>query len=87
MSATGPFREFQYPTPPLYADGDSDALQSALRRISPSHAPVTITAVELLDVRFRQAPVLGTAGGLAEGTAWELSWEPVATIALAATSS
>ncbi|MEU4113353.1 2'-5' RNA ligase family protein [Kitasatospora sp. NPDC028055] len=59
-----------------YDTASSDALQTALRRISPSHAPLRIAGVELLDVLWRQQP---RPGG---GTAWELSWEPVATIPL-----
>ncbi|MFE2426930.1 hypothetical protein ACFXJ5_09275 [Streptomyces sp. NPDC059373] len=53
------------------AETDSDPLQSALRSITPSHAPLTIGAVHLLDVGFREHP-----------DSWELSWDPVATIAL-----
>ncbi|MFG3112884.1 hypothetical protein ACGF4C_00630 [Streptomyces sp. NPDC048197] len=56
----------------------SDTLQSALRRITPSHAPFHVTCVHLLDVQFRErAHDRGTA-------AWEISWEPVATIPLGA---
>ncbi|MFD9687264.1 2'-5' RNA ligase family protein [Kitasatospora sp. NPDC059088] len=54
----------------------SDELQTALRRISPSHAPVRVAGVQLLDVRFQQRPRLNG------DTAWELSWEPVAEIPL-----
>ncbi|MEU9047366.1 MULTISPECIES: 2'-5' RNA ligase family protein [unclassified Kitasatospora] len=54
----------------------SDELQTALRRISPSHAPVRVTAVQLLDVQFKQYP---RPNGK---TAWELSWEPVAELPL-----
>ncbi|MFF2145529.1 hypothetical protein [Kitasatospora sp. NPDC058190] len=59
-----------------WAEASSDALQRALRRISPSHVPVRFTSVHLLDVRFQQRPrPLGES-------AWELSWEPVTTIEL-----
>ncbi|MEY9948417.1 2'-5' RNA ligase family protein [Kitasatospora sp. GAS1066B] len=59
-----------------WAEGSSDALQTALRRISPSHAVVRFTSLHLLDVQFQQRP--RTHGA----SAWELSWQPVATIAL-----
>ncbi|MEU4300285.1 hypothetical protein [Kitasatospora aureofaciens] len=59
-----------------WAEASSDALQTALRRISPSHVPVRFTALQLLDVQFQQVPRPG--GELA----WELTWEPVAAISL-----
>ncbi|WAL74519.1 2'-5' RNA ligase family protein [Kitasatospora sp. YST-16] len=55
----------------------SDALQTALRRISPSHAPLTISSVQLLDVLWQPKPRPD------DRTAWEISWNPVATIPLA----
>jgi hypothetical protein len=58
-----------------YAAGDSDRLQSALRRIRPGHATMTIASVQLVDVLFRQVPVDGHL-------AWDLSWDHVATIPL-----
>ncbi|WP_214104813.1 2'-5' RNA ligase family protein [Acrocarpospora catenulata] len=59
-----------------YAEADSGALQSTLRRVSPSHAPLTISAVHLLDVAFHQrAQQDGQTG-------WELSWTDVARIPL-----
>ncbi|MFF2659942.1 2'-5' RNA ligase family protein [Kitasatospora sp. NPDC058032] len=61
-----------------WSDASSDALQTALRRISPSHAPVHVREVHLLDVRFRLHPRPGGE------TAWQLSWSPVATIPLTA---
>ncbi|MEU9074415.1 hypothetical protein AB0D22_07005 [Kitasatospora sp. NPDC048538] len=61
-----------------WAEASSDALQTVLRRISPSHASVRFTSVQLLDVLFRQEP--RPDGEMA----WELSWEPVATIPLTA---
>ncbi|GAA2255718.1 hypothetical protein GCM10010430_44430 [Kitasatospora cystarginea] len=62
-------------------EASSDALQTALRRISPSHAPVRFGAVQLLNVLFQEQPRPDGA------TAWELSWEPVATIELAGASA
>ncbi|MCC9309153.1 hypothetical protein LN042_19040 [Kitasatospora sp. RB6PN24] len=59
-----------------WAEGSSDALQTALRQISPSHAVVRFTDLHLLDVQFQQRPRANGA------SAWELSWQPVATIAL-----
>ncbi|MFJ5071539.1 hypothetical protein ACIQC7_34495 [Kitasatospora sp. NPDC088556] len=59
-----------------WATASSDELQTALRRISPSHAPVHVSGVQLLDVQFRQHP---RPNGQ---TAWELSWEPVAELPL-----
>ncbi|MFD9692066.1 hypothetical protein ACFWXO_40595 [Kitasatospora sp. NPDC059088] len=60
-----------------WADASSGALQTALRKISPSHASVRFSALRLLDVTFQQFPRPGGE------SAWELSWEPVATIPLA----
>jgi hypothetical protein len=60
-----------------WAEASSDALQTALRRISPSRAPVRFSSLQLLDVQFRQHP-------RPDGqTAWELSWQPVGVIPLA----
>ncbi|GAA1382735.1 hypothetical protein GCM10009639_02240 [Kitasatospora putterlickiae] len=59
-----------------WSDASSDALQSVLRRISPSHAPVRVRDVRLLDVLFRQHPRPGGE------SAWQLSWSMVATIPL-----
>lgn len=77
-----------YPVPPVhmslgysYAAGDSDRLQSALRRIRPGHATMTIASVQLLDVLFRPVPV--EDGHLA----WNLSWDHVATIPLRGAST
>lgn len=56
---------------------DSDSLQSALRRITPSHAVFRVGHVHLLDVQFREH----ARGG--EDTGWELSWNPVASLPLA----
>ncbi|MEU4347104.1 2'-5' RNA ligase family protein [Streptomyces sp. NPDC023838] len=63
-----------------YANGDSDALQSALRAISPSHAPFTVVAVVLVEVTF----TLTETASLAEGTqpAWDFDFTPLHTIAL-----
>ncbi|MFD7907294.1 2'-5' RNA ligase family protein [Kitasatospora sp. NPDC059747] len=58
-----------------WAEASSDALQTALRRISPSHVPVRFTGLHLLDVLFEERP-------RPQGeTAWELSWETVGTVA------
>lgn len=54
---------------------DSDPLQSALRSISPSHAPVTVTDVHLLDVRWSLHPHEGTR-------AWDISWDHLASVPL-----
>jgi hypothetical protein len=55
---------------------DSDPLQSALRRISPSHAPLTVSRLHLLDVRWTAHP---RADG---GVRWEMDWDPVAVLPL-----
>ncbi len=54
-----------------YATGhaDSDFLQSALRRVRPSHAPVTISAVHVVDVDQ-------------DARRHQYRWIPVATVAL-----
>ena len=59
-----------------YDTADSDPLQSALRRISPSHARFRVSALHLLDVQFRERQQPDGRRG------WEMSWEPVATIPL-----
>ncbi|MFD0440561.1 2'-5' RNA ligase family protein [Streptomyces chartreusis] len=59
-----------------YDSADSDPLQSALRRISPSHAPLTVSSLHLLDVRWTAHP---RADG---GVRWEMDWDPVAVLAL-----
>lgn len=61
-----------------YDAADSDPLQSALRTIAPSHAPLSVAQVHLLDVAFHhRARERGPA-------AWEISWDPVAVIRLGA---
>ncbi|MFB7469934.1 2'-5' RNA ligase family protein [Kitasatospora sp. NPDC056184] len=60
-----------------WSEASSEDLRTALRHISPGHAPVRIREVQLLDVRFRQHPRPGAE------TAWQLSWAPVATVPLA----
>jgi hypothetical protein len=55
---------------------DSDTLLSALRQITPSHAPFHVTRVHLLDVQFREHARDDGA------TAWAISWDTVATIPL-----
>ncbi|MFJ8637380.1 hypothetical protein [Streptomyces sp. NPDC093568] len=59
-----------------YDSADSDPLQSALRRISPSHAPLTVSSLHLLDVRWTAQP---RADG---GLRWEMDWDPVAALPL-----
>lgn len=59
-----------------YDTADGDLLQSALRRIAPSHVPFHVGQVHLLEVAFHERP---REGGL---TAWEISWDPVAVIPL-----
>ncbi|GAA0393479.1 hypothetical protein Acor_81560 [Acrocarpospora corrugata] len=56
-----------------YAGGsaDSDPLQSALRKITPGHAPIAITRLHLVNVLFTERP----AG-------WEIAWESIAVIPL-----
>ncbi|MEU6353595.1 2'-5' RNA ligase family protein [Streptomyces sp. NPDC047072] len=60
---------------------DSDPLQSALRKISPSHAPVHVDRVHLVEVEFREH-----ARGNGK-SAWEISWDPVSVIPLGASYS
>ncbi|MFJ2812155.1 hypothetical protein [Streptomyces sp. NPDC087294] len=59
-----------------YGCADSDPLQSALRRISPSHAPLTVSSLHLLDVSWTAHP---RPDG---GVRWEMDWDPVAVIPL-----
>ncbi|MFF4344934.1 2'-5' RNA ligase family protein [Kitasatospora sp. NPDC001540] len=60
-----------------WATASSDALQTELRRISPSHAPLTFSSVQLLDVLWRQQP-------RPDGqSAWEISWDLVETFPFA----
>ncbi|MGI5457616.1 hypothetical protein ACQEWB_31490 [Streptomyces sp. CA-249302] len=59
-----------------FDSADSDPLQSALRRISPSHAPLTVSRLHLLDVRWTAHP---RADG---GVRWEMDWDPVAVLPL-----
>ncbi|MFD8609702.1 2'-5' RNA ligase family protein [Streptomyces sp. NPDC059631] len=61
-----------------YDTADGDPLQSALRKITPSHVPFRVTHAHLLDVTFHERP---RDGGM---TAWEISWSPVAAIPLGA---
>ncbi|MFE6866221.1 2'-5' RNA ligase family protein [Kitasatospora sp. NPDC057692] len=60
-----------------WSEASSEDLRTALRRLSPGHAPVRVREVQLLDVRFRRHPRPGAE------TAWQLSWTPVATVPLA----
>ncbi|MBZ3904500.1 2'-5' RNA ligase family protein [Streptomyces griseiscabiei] len=61
-----------------YGSADSDPLQSTLRRISPSHALLTVSRLHLLDVRWTAHP---RADG---GVRWEMDWDPVAVLPLGA---
>jgi hypothetical protein len=55
---------------------DSDPLQSALRKISPSHVPFHVDRVHLLEVQFSEH-------ARHDGkSAWAISWDPVAVILL-----
>lgn len=62
-----------------YDSADSDPLQSALRRVSPSHAPLTVSKLHLLDVRWTAHP---RPDG---GARWEMDWDPVAVLPLGTT--
>ncbi|MFD8379049.1 2'-5' RNA ligase family protein [Streptomyces sp. NPDC059679] len=55
----------------------SDTLQSALRRVRPSHAALTIDTVDLVEVGFDQVPVAE-----APRTAYAIHWNSIATITL-----
>jgi 2'-5' RNA ligase len=63
-----------------WANGDSDALQSVLRAISPSHAPFTVAGVVLAEVTFTLTEIASAP----EGTqaAWDFAFTPLHTIAL-----
>jgi hypothetical protein len=86
IQATVP-SDYTYPVAPVhmslgynYDTGDSDRLQSALRRIRPGHARMTVGSVQLVDVLFRTISPEGCPTG--EGEAWDLSWDHLATIPL-----
>lgn len=53
-----------------YGDADSDQIQSRLRRVRPSHAPLYVDTIHLVDVT-------ATAGQVRQ-----ITWQPVATIQL-----
>lgn len=61
-----------------HSRADSDTLQSALRRIRPNHAALTIDTVDLVEVHFDQAPVADDA----HRTAYAIHWNSIATITL-----
>jgi len=63
------FREFQYPTLPSREEASSDDAQRILRRVRPSHAPLHVTEVQLVDVT-------------ADSAAKTITWERLATIPL-----
>lgn len=65
------FREIQYPTLPLHAEADSDAAQRLLRRVRPSHAPLHINTVHLVDVTAQTGSESKT-----------VTWDHLATITL-----
>lgn len=59
-----------------FGTADSDPLQSTLRKITPRHAPWTVSRVHVLDVAYHHVD----AG---DGQmAWRMSWESVAEIPL-----
>lgn len=59
-----------------FGTADSDPLQSTLRKITPRHAPWTVSRVHVLDVVYHHVD----AGGGQMG--WRMSWESVAEIPL-----
>ncbi|MEU1906551.1 2'-5' RNA ligase family protein [Streptomyces hygroscopicus] len=61
-----------------HSKADSDTLQSALRRIRPSHVALTIDAVDLVEVHFDQLPVAEDA----HRAAYAINWNSIATIRL-----
>lgn len=71
MTKLRAFREIRYPTLPLHAEADSDAAQRLLRRVRPSHAPLHISTVHLVDVTAQTANESKT-----------VTWDRLATIAL-----
>ncbi len=71
MTKIRAFREIQYPTLPSHAEADSDAAQRILRRVRPSHAPLHINAVHLVDVTAQTGEQSKT-----------VTWERLATIPL-----
>jgi hypothetical protein len=71
MAKLRAFREIQYPTLPLHAEADSDAAQRILRRVRPSHAPLHIDAVHLVDVTAQT----GTSSKT-------VTWDRLATVSL-----
>ncbi|MFF9074614.1 hypothetical protein ACF1A9_20260 [Streptomyces sp. NPDC014872] len=71
MAKLRAFREIQYPTLPLREEASSDDVQRLLRRVRPSHAPLHVTEVQLVDVT-------------ADAQAKTITWDHVATIPLGA---
>ncbi|MEU7576737.1 2'-5' RNA ligase family protein [Streptomyces sp. NPDC041068] len=59
-----------------FGSADSDPLQSTLRKITPRHAPWSVSRVHVLDVAYHYAE----AGN--GQMAWRMSWESVAQIPL-----
>ncbi len=59
-----------------YGNADSDPLQSALRKITPSHAPLAVSHLDLLDVRWTAHPAPG------DSVRWKMSWDPIARLPL-----
>ncbi|MFE6052866.1 2'-5' RNA ligase family protein [Kitasatospora sp. NPDC056446] len=63
------------------ADTDTDALAPRLLRVRPSHVPLTVREVALVEVYWRQSPV---PNGIAGEGGWEIDWTTVASFALGA---
>ncbi|MGW2858333.1 2'-5' RNA ligase family protein [Streptomyces sp. NPDC001205] len=63
-----------------WAASDSDPLQSALRAITPSHAPCTVDRIKVVEVTFSPTPIEPT--GLTGTEAWDFTFTPVHTIPL-----
>lgn len=59
-----------------FDSADSDPLQSTLRKITPLHAPWTVSRVHVLDVAYHRVE----AGN--SQMAWRMSWESVAEVPL-----
>jgi hypothetical protein len=69
MTKLRAFRDFQHLTLPSHEEASSDDAQRILRRVRPSHPPLHVTEVQLVDVT-------------ADSTAKRITWERLATIPL-----